>query len=85
VHPIAIAIEHLQLLGVEPSLFDELRCAEAMLEGGSAIQVTHPGLNERTEVAGSPMGEFHHPAGLAFEVDHVPTANICGLHRVSSK
>jgi hypothetical protein len=27
------------------------------------------------------MGKLHHPARLALEVDDVPAANICSLHR----
>ena len=84
-HTIGVAVEHLKLLGVEPSFFHELGSTEAVLEGGAGIEIAHARLNEGTQVSRGSVGEFHDPAGLSLEVDDVATANIGCLHGRGSR
>jgi len=80
VHATLILIEHLHLFGVETRFIQEVRRGEALIEGVAGDEIPEPYLHKRAQVAGRPVSEVHHAAGLAVDHEDVTFANVCGFH-----
>ncbi len=75
-----VAVQDLELLGVEPGFLHKVGGVEARVEGVPVEQIAEPHLDERAQIAGGAVGEVHHPARLAVDDEDVPLADIGCLH-----
>src|SRR2546430_16411965 len=76
VHARLVAVQDLELLGIEPRLVQEVGGADPRIEGVPRDQVAEPQLDERPEVARRAVGEFHDAAGLAVGEDDGAAADV---------
>ena len=80
VHATLIAIQHLELFGLERRLLHEIGGGKPCVERVPGDEVAEPYLNEGAEVSRRAVGKIHHPARLPLDHDDVPAANVGCLH-----
>ena len=78
--PRGVAVQHLELLGVEARLLQEVGGAHAGVERVSRDQVAQTQLDERAQIPGRAMGEFHDATRLPVDEDDVSAADVGGFH-----
>src|SRR5256885_348980 len=83
VHAALVAVQHLELLGLERRLVHEIGGSQAQVEGVPGDEAAEPHLHERPQVARRAVGEVHHAARLSLDHHDVAGATNAGRRRTS--